>query len=98
MQVHATGKFKYNTLLNMLRLERASEDIFRNKTNLFVSPIAVHRLDRLTSGIVIFAKTKKAATRFGNEIAAGKWEKDYIARVRGNFPTYFVMLLFSNIQ
>mmetsp|Transcript_5517 Transcript_5517/g.22885 ORF Transcript_5517/g.22885 Transcript_5517/m.22885 type:complete len:496 (+) Transcript_5517:482-1969(+) len=46
----------------------------------------VHRLDRLTSGVVIFAKTAGAARAFCEDIGAGRARKTYVARVRGRFP------------
>lgn len=43
----------------------------------------VHRLDRPTSGIMVFAKTSKAASRLSKQIQDSKFEKEYIAVVRG---------------
>ena len=39
----------------------------------------VHRLDRPTAGVMVFAKTGKAASRLGEQIAAGEFEKKYLA-------------------
>ena len=41
----------------------------------------VHRLDRPVGGVMVFAKTSKAASRLSNEIRLGKVEKKYIALV-----------------
>ena len=41
----------------------------------------VHRLDRPVGGVMVFAKTSKAASRLSNEIRLGKIEKRYIALV-----------------
>ncbi|MFT5125399.1 MAG: 23S rRNA pseudouridine1911/1915/1917 synthase [Candidatus Omnitrophota bacterium] len=46
----------------------------------------VHRLDRPVSGIVILARTSKAASRLSEEIRAGRMEKEYIAIVSGRVP------------
>jgi len=43
----------------------------------------VHRLDRMTSGIMVFAKTSKAASRLSNNIREGDFKKEYIATVTG---------------
>ncbi|MEM8506759.1 MAG: RNA pseudouridine synthase [Bacteroidota bacterium] len=45
----------------------------------------VHRLDRPTSGIVVFAKTSKALSRMNTLFAAGKTQKNYWAIVK-NVP------------
>ena len=37
----------------------------------------VHRLDRPVGGVMVFAKTSKAASRLSNEIRLGKIEKRY---------------------
>jgi 23S rRNA pseudouridine955/2504/2580 synthase len=42
---------------------------------------AVHRLDRETSGVVLFAKTAEAAARLGRAFAAGRARKRYLAVV-----------------
>ena len=43
----------------------------------------VHRLDRATSGILLFAKNGQAAKRLSAQFAEGKIEKEYLAIVRG---------------
>ena len=43
--------------------------------------VAVHRLDRETSGVVLFAKTAAAAARLGGAFAAGRAQKRYLAVV-----------------
>lgn len=40
----------------------------------------VHRLDRVASGILVFAKTSKALTRLNQQIREGDWEKEYLVR------------------
>ena len=39
----------------------------------------VHRLDRPTGGVMVFAKTSKAAARLSESIRAGQLEKKYLA-------------------
>ena len=43
----------------------------------------VHRLDRDTEGIMVYARTEKAAALLSEAIAAHRFEKEYIARVCG---------------
>ena len=43
----------------------------------------VHRLDRETGGLMVYAKTKQAAAGLSAAIAAGKLEKEYLAVVQG---------------
>ncbi len=46
----------------------------------------VHRIDRPTSGVVIFAKTSKALTRLNNQFKNRITKKIYIAIVSNKFP------------
>lgn len=43
----------------------------------------VHRLDRPTGGIMVFAKTSKAASRLSKQIRDNKFTKKYLAVVHG---------------
>ncbi len=43
----------------------------------------VHRLDRPTSGVMVFARTSKAAARLSKQIQDNKMEKTYLAVVPG---------------
>ena len=44
---------------------------------------AVHRLDTPTTGVMVYAKTKKAAAFLSKEIAEGRFQKEYLALVHG---------------
>ena len=46
-------------------------------------PVAVHRLDRDTSGCLLLARNPKARARLGEAFEAGQVEKLYIALVEG---------------
>jgi len=46
----------------------------------------VHRLDRPVEGIIVFAKTSKAASRLSNQITNNKFNKTYYAIVENNLP------------
>ncbi len=43
----------------------------------------IHRLDRATSGLLVFGKKREAASALGRSLAAGNWEKSYRLIVRG---------------
>jgi len=43
----------------------------------------VHRLDRPTGGVMVFAKTSKAAARLSKQLQDGQFEKKYLAVVVG---------------
>ncbi len=44
----------------------------------------IHRLDRPVGGVMVFAKTSKAASRLSNQIRTGKFQKTYLAVVHGS--------------
>lgn len=46
----------------------------------------VHRLDRPVGGIMVFAKTSKAASRLSKNIQNHEFKKEYLAVIRGNIP------------
>ena len=46
----------------------------------------VHRLDRPASGVMVFARTSKAASRLSDQFRRRKTEKTYLAVVEGNPP------------
>ncbi|KAL5628837.1 hypothetical protein BROUX41_002228 [Berkeleyomyces rouxiae] len=75
--VHPAGRYLYNSVVEILKSDRNDPDFF---------PRPCHRLDRLTSGIMFFAKTQKAAEALGVQISARTVRKEYIARVIGKFP------------
>lgn len=68
--VHATGGYFYNTLLRMIG----------------VRLYPLHRLDRVTSGIIVMAKTDSAAKAFTGMLREKSVKKAYYARVLGEFP------------
>ncbi|MEI0700292.1 RluA family pseudouridine synthase [Brachyspira intermedia] len=56
---------------------------YNKKGNVFLG--LVHRLDRPVSGVIVFAKTSKAASRLSEAIRDRKFEKTYYAVVNGIF-------------
>ena len=67
--------------LNMLK--RYLEEKY-NKKNAFLG--LVHRLDRPVGGVMVFAKTSKAASRLSEQIRKKEFEKKYYAVVCGKIP------------
>jgi len=69
---------------------RISEDtvfvlqLLRDQVGYHVYP--VHRLDRMTSGVLIFGKNKAAASSLSELFRAQKISKTYLAVVRGYLP------------
>lgn len=45
----------------------------------------VHRLDRPVSGVMVYAKTSKAASRLSEQIRNKTFQKEYLAIVNGKF-------------
>jgi tRNA pseudouridine65 synthase len=62
-------------LLQMLRDQLGGTHLF-----------PAHRLDRATSGVLIFAKHTEAASWLGERLMEYTWEKKYLAVVRGYLP------------
>lgn len=44
----------------------------------------IHRLDRPVSGVMVFAKTSKAASRLSEQVRTHQFEKNYYAVIEGN--------------
>lgn len=75
LPVHPCGRYRFNTCLAMLYKQYGF-------TNLHV----IHRLDRLTSGVLMFGKNHSTAVKFSRAIVDRTVEKNYLCRVVGNFP------------
>jgi 23S rRNA pseudouridine1911/1915/1917 synthase len=59
---------------------------YNKEGNVFVG--LVHRLDTMTSGVMVFGKTSKGAMRLSNDIASGNFFKEYLAVCEGNIENY----------
>lgn len=59
---------------------------YNKEGNVFVG--LVHRLDRMTSGVMVFGKTSKGAMRLSNDIVSGNFFKEYLAVCEGNIEDY----------
>ena len=68
--------------LDLVNLAKAFLKVKYNKPgNVYVG--LVHRLDRMTEGILVLAKTSKAAGRLSEQIRNQEWIKEYVAVVEG---------------
>ncbi|XP_953767.1 (RNA) pseudouridylate synthase, putative [Theileria annulata] len=75
--VYQTGTYNYNSLMEIMKREIPScRDL-----KLFT----VHRIDRLVSGLVAFAKSSQDASNLSQAIRDNEVKKVYIARVKGDF-------------
>ncbi len=54
---------------------------YEKKGNVFLG--LVHRLDRPTGGVMVFAKTSKAAARLAEQMRSGDFSKRYLAVLNG---------------
>jgi tRNA pseudouridine65 synthase len=61
--------------------ERNAVDLLQAQLGERVFPL--HRLDKATSGVLVFARTPDAASRWGQVFEAGGVRKQYVALVRG---------------
>ncbi|XP_014296986.1 pseudouridylate synthase RPUSD2 isoform X1 [Microplitis demolitor] len=73
--VHPCGRYRHNTVVFILAKEY-------NLKNLRT----IHRLDRLTSGILLFGRTPKKARQMEHQIRNRQVHKQYVCRVEGKFP------------
>lgn len=81
LPVHASGTYRKHTL-NELLVERYSTE---------VAPFVcrpVHRLDRETSGIIVYAKSPEAARTLTRHFMGGRVHKEYRVIVLGSFPQH----------
>jgi len=73
--VHPCGRYRHNSVLFIMAKEYNMNQLY-----------PLHRLDRLTSGILAFARNKCTAKKYHQQMREGKIKKIYIAKVHGKFP------------
>ncbi|XP_071070210.1 pseudouridylate synthase RPUSD2 isoform X2 [Dasypus novemcinctus] len=73
--VHPCGRFRHNTVIFILGKEHQFKELH-----------PLHRLDRLTSGVLMFAKTAAVSERIHEQVRDRQLEKEYVCRVEGEFP------------
>ncbi|XP_029454422.1 RNA pseudouridylate synthase domain-containing protein 2 isoform X4 [Rhinatrema bivittatum] len=75
LPVHPCGRFRHNTVIFILGKEHNLKELH-----------TIHRLDRMTSGVLMFAKTLEVSKRIDEQIRERQLEKEYVCRVVGEFP------------
>lgn len=81
--IHPVQNYYYNSFVQILQIEGwpGRKEYLKDMQ---LRPC--HRLDKLTSGICIFAKSAEAARKIQIEIQNRTVQKVYLARVKGKFP------------
>ncbi|CAM9979967.1 unnamed protein product [Lampetra planeri] len=75
LPVHPCGRYRHGSLLFVLGKEHGVSGLH-----------TLHRLDRLASGLVVFAKSREASRRVDEQIRQRLVHKEYLCRVVGEFP------------
>jgi len=78
--VHPCGRYRHNTVAFIL----AKEHNLRNLRT-------IHRLDRLTSGLLMFGRTQERARIMEQQIRTRQVSKQYVCRVEGEFPSDYIV-------
>ena len=73
--VHPCGRYRHNTVVFILAKEQGLKNLR-----------TIHRLDRLTSGLLLFGRNPAKAREIETQIRSRQVRKEYIARVEGEFP------------
>ena len=74
-------------LINMIK--SYLKDKYNKPGNVYLG--LVHRLDRPVGGVMVFAKTSKAASRLSNEIREKRVEKRYMTLVHGHTKKHDIL-------
>ncbi|KFV65758.1 RNA pseudouridylate synthase domain-containing protein 2, partial [Dryobates pubescens] len=80
LPVHPCGRFRHNTVIFILGKEHGLKELH-----------TIHRLDRMTSGVLMFAKTLEVSKRMDEQVRERQLEKEYVCRVVGEFPEHEVV-------
>ncbi len=77
--------------LDMLTIiKKYLKDKYNKPGNVYLG--LIHRLDRPVGGVMVFAKTSKAASRLSEQVRTHKINKKYYAVVEGNLPSEGVLV------
>lgn len=74
--VHPCGRYRHNTIVFILAKENGLKNLR-----------TIHRLDRLTSGLLMFGRTANRAREMEGQIRSRQVKKEYVCRVDGEFPS-----------
>ncbi|XP_009985778.1 PREDICTED: RNA pseudouridylate synthase domain-containing protein 2, partial [Tauraco erythrolophus] len=80
LPVHPCGRVRHNTVIFILGKEHDLKELH-----------TIHRLDRMTSGVLMFAKTAEVSKRIDEQVRERQLEKEYVCRVVGEFPEHEVV-------
>ncbi|OQR74681.1 RNA pseudouridylate synthase domain-containing protein 2-like [Tropilaelaps mercedesae] len=73
--VHPCGRYRHNSIIFLLAKELGFKKIH-----------TIHRLDRLTSGVLLFAKRLERSQLMSSQMRSLAVQKEYLCRVEGEFP------------
>lgn len=73
--VHPCGRYRHNSLVFILAKEFGLKHLN-----------TVHRLDRLTSGLLLLGRNPQKARAMEQQIRGRRVQKEYLCRVQGQFP------------
>lgn len=76
LPMHSAGRYRKNNLTDLLEASGRFQKVY-----------PIHRLDRETSGIVIFGKDPEAASKLSDLFSKRKVRKTYLSYVWGKFPS-----------
>ena len=103
--VHPCGLYLYNSITYILpsypikELQNFEIDPKNRQFNVITKLSALHRIDRVVSGLLFLSFDKQYAKYFENLMKSSKIQKQYLARVDGSFPSYlFILFLLFNIS
>ncbi|XP_037398102.1 RNA pseudouridylate synthase domain-containing protein 2 isoform X2 [Pygocentrus nattereri] len=92
------GRIRLNEIpVDDLNITLKNNDFMRNTVHRHEPPVigkekglcglhTVHRLDRLTSGVLLFARTLEVSKKLDQMVRERQLEKEYVCRVEGEFP------------
>ncbi|RVX17964.1 RNA pseudouridine synthase 7 [Vitis vinifera] len=96
--VHPCGQYRKNTVVGILQAEHGLAPLFLLLLWISFLPLtlmsAIHRLDRLVSGLLILARSASKADSFRQQIEAGWCRNSILQRSLG----YFLMMRYSFVQ
>ncbi|KAI9137531.1 pseudouridine synthase, partial [Paraphysoderma sedebokerense] len=72
--IHPNARYTHNSLVNILKYDYGISGLF-----------PIHRLDALTTGTIIFARSPTLAKRLQKEMKSRNVVKKYLALVEGDF-------------
>ena len=77
--VHPCGRYRHNTVVFILAKDHGLKHLR-----------TIHRLDRLTSGLLLFGRNSKKAREMEQQIRNRQVQKEYFCRVEGEFPVELI--------